>query len=301
MAHKVNLPSVPPAPKIGLDVWMDKVLDLAETARKDFDADAVHDLRVALRRCRTMAETLSEVNPDPGWRKLKKASKPLFQNLGRLRDCQVERDWVKKIGGSGDAFRKHLLKTLADKEKHLKLDAAVELGRFERKEWKKLARKLGDRAQFFPLESVVFQRLAQSRAADAGELFHKARKGRSRVAWHRLRIGLKQFRYNVENFLPERYEAWYPELKSLQDLLGEIHDLDVLRTESYRHSDGWDPAVIELWLEKIESARKTRLEQVKLRLGDKDSPILRWRAGLQNGRALQPVPAAAAALVERPA
>ena len=83
---------------------MDKVLDLAETARKDFDADAVHDLRVALRRCRTMAETLSEVNPDPGWRKLKKASKPLFQNLGRLRDCQVERGWVKKIGGSGDAL-----------------------------------------------------------------------------------------------------------------------------------------------------------------------------------------------------
>jgi hypothetical protein len=105
----------------------------------------------------------------------------------------------------------------------------------------------------------------------------------------------------VENFLPERYEAWYPELKSLQDLLGEIHDLDVLRTESYRHSDAWDPAVIELWLEKIESARKTRLEQVKLRLGGKDSPILRWRTGLQNGRALQPVPAAAAALVERPA
>jgi CHAD domain-containing protein len=116
-----------------------------------------------------------------------------------------------------------------------------------------------------------------------------------------LRIGLKQFRYNVENFLPERYEAWYPELKSLQDLLGEIHDLDVLRGESQRHSEGWDPAVMELWLEKIESARKSRLDQVKLRLGDKDSPILRWRAGLQNGRALQPVPAAAAPLVERQA
>jgi CHAD domain-containing protein len=280
---------------------MDNVLEFAEKAREDFDADAVHDLRVALRRCRTMAETLSEVNPDPGWRKLKKASKPLFQNLGRLRDCQVERDWVKKIGGSGDAFRKHLLKSLADKEKHLKLDAAVELGRFERKEWKKLAKKLGDRAQFFPLESVVFQRLAQTRASEAAALFEKARKGKSRVAWHRLRIGLKHFRYTVENFLPERYEVWYPELKSLQDLLGEIHDLDVLRTESFRHSDGWDPAVIELWLEKIEFARKTRLDQVKLRLGDKDSPILRWRAGLQNGRALQPVPAAAAALVERPA
>jgi CHAD domain-containing protein len=280
---------------------MDKVLDLSVKAREEFEADAVHDLRVAMRRCRTMAESLSEVNPDPGWRKLKKASKPLFQNLGRLRDCQVERDWVKRIGGSGDAFRKHLLKALAEKEKRLKIDAAVELGRFERKDWKKLNKKLGDRAQFFPPESVVFQRLAQTRASEAAELFERARKGRSRVAWHRLRIGLKQLRYTVENFLPERYEAWQPEMKSLQDLLGEIHDLDVLRAESRRHSDGWDAAVIELWLEKIEAARKTRLDQVKLRLGDKDSPILRWRAGLQNGRALQPVPAAAAALVERPA
>lgn len=301
LAHKVNLPTLVPTPRIGLNVWMDKVLDCTDRAREGFDADAVHDLRVALRRCRTMADTLSEVNPDPGWRKMKKASKPLFQNLGRLRDCQVERDWVKKIGGPGDAFRRHLLRELGEKEKRLKLEAAVEMGRFERKEWRKWTKKLADKAQFFPLESVVFKRLAQSRLAEAAELFHRARKGRSRVAWHRLRIGLKRFRYTVENFLPERYQAWHPELKSLQDLLGEVHDLDVLRTESRRHSDGWDPAVIALWLEKIESARKTRLEQIRLRLTDKNSPIVGWRAALQNGRGLQPVPAPAAALVERPA
>jgi hypothetical protein len=80
-----------------------------------------------------------------------------------------------------------------------------------------------------------------------------------------------------------------------------VHDLDVLLAESRRHSDGWDPAVIALWMEKIESARKTRLEQVRLRLTDKQSPFVAWRAALQNGRGLQPVPAPAAALVERPA
>ena len=89
--------------------------------------------------------------------------------------------------------------------------------------------------------------------------------------------------------MPRRYEAWQEELKSLQDLLGEVHDLDVLRAESRRHSDGWDPAIVQLWMEKIESARKARLDQVKLRLLDKNSPLMRWQAGLQNGHALQPV------------
>jgi CHAD domain-containing protein len=290
VAHKA-LPTIVPTPKIGLDVWMEKVLDLSEKAREDFDIDTVHDLRVAMRRCRTMADTLSEVNPDPGWRKMKKASRPLFQSLGRLRDCQIERDWVKKIGGSGDAYRRHLLKQLGEKEKRLKLESAVAVGKFDRKEWRKWTKRLSDKAQFFPLESVVFQRLAQGRINEAVELFDRARKGRSRVAWHRLRIGLKRFRYTVENFLPERYGAWQSELKSLQDLLGEVHDLDVLRAESRRHNLGWDPAVLALWLEKIESARKTRLDQVLLRLGGGNSPIIAWRAGLQNGRALQPAPA----------
>ena len=40
--HKVNLPTLPPSPKIGLDVWMDKVLDLSDKAREEFDADAVY-------------------------------------------------------------------------------------------------------------------------------------------------------------------------------------------------------------------------------------------------------------------
>ncbi len=170
-------------------------------------------------------------------------------------------------------------------------------GKFERKDWRKSSRKLAEKAQFFPVESVVFQRLAQARLAESAELFGAARRGKSRVAWHRLRIGLKRFRYTLENFLPKRYEAVQDELKSLQDLLGEVHDLDVLRAESRRHSDGWDPAIVQLWMEKIESARKARLDQVKLRLLDKNSPLVRWRAGLQNGHALQPM--AAGPAVER--
>ncbi len=40
---------------------------------------------------------------------------------------------------------------------------------------------------------------------------------------------MKRFRYMVESFLPEKSEAWGEELSHAQDLLGEGHDLDVLR------------------------------------------------------------------------
>ena len=76
----------------------------------------------------------------------------------------------------------------------------------------------------------MFQRLALTRLNEAAELYQRARKGRSRIAWHRLRIGLKGFRYTLENFMPQRYQPWSEDLKRIQDLLGEVHDMDVLRS-----------------------------------------------------------------------
>ena len=71
MAHSIPISNGGTAKRIGLEAWMERVLLKAEEARHGWDANAVHDLRVALRRCRTMADALSEVNPGPGWRKKK--------------------------------------------------------------------------------------------------------------------------------------------------------------------------------------------------------------------------------------
>src|SRR5271155_2641587 len=159
MAHSIPLTTAIATKRIGLAVWMDRVLETSEDAHRGWNPDAVHDLRVAIRRCRTMAEALTEVNPAPGWRKLKKSTRALFHTLGVLRDTQVERDWAKKLGAPGDPIRRHLLRLLAQQEKKHRADAARSLDRFDRKDWRKWSRKLPAKAQFFPLESVVFQRL----------------------------------------------------------------------------------------------------------------------------------------------
>ena len=82
----------------GLRFWMQRVLEECKRVRQDFAADPVHDLRVALRRCRSMADGVMTIDPDKSWKLMKKASKPLFQALGELRDAQVMQKTVEDLG-----------------------------------------------------------------------------------------------------------------------------------------------------------------------------------------------------------
>jgi CHAD domain-containing protein len=268
---------------------MNRVLDMADQVGDKWDSDSVHDLRVALRRCRTMADALTEVNPSPGWKKLKKSTRDLFQALGQLRNTQVAKEWVKKLGAAKDPLRKRLLKVLDEKEKEAQKIAEKTLAQFDRKEWKKWSRKFPSKAAFFPVESVVFQRLALAKLNEAVELYQRARKVRSGAAWHRLRIGLKGFRYILENFLPARYEHSSKELKRMQDILGEVHDLDVLRPVVRKQASGLDPKILADWMTKIEKERKSRLEEFRTKTIDKESYWVFWHKGLEWGHNLKTV------------
>lgn len=267
----------------GLEVWMDRVLEAAPKVEPNWRKDEVHDLRVALRRCRTMGEALSEVSPGSRWRKIKKVSRKLFHATGDLHDTQVERSWVKKCAPAGDPVRRYMLRFLSHEEKKHRKIAAAALGAFDQKDWKKLKRKLQPKADFFPSGSVVFQRLALARLDEAAKLYEEAKRKRSSIAWHRLRIGIKHFRYVVENFLPERYEAWSADLKQVQDQLGDIHDIDVLRSKLRRHASKLDPQAMERWKEKLETERKSILKGFLAKSKGSDSPWAAWRSGFQQG------------------
>src|SRR5882724_10190358 len=62
----------------GLSFWMDRVVAELENVRSSPDADAVLDLRVAIRRCRSLASVMEEVDPDPAWQEMRKTVRKLF-------------------------------------------------------------------------------------------------------------------------------------------------------------------------------------------------------------------------------
>jgi CHAD domain-containing protein len=265
---------------------MDRVAERAEKVRESWDADAVHDLRVALRRSRTIAEASSEVNPSPGWRKLKRSTREMFHDLGELRDTQVQHALVKKLAPASDPLRRQMAAAFLRAEKKQRRSAEKSLDNFDRKDWKKLTKKLATKARFFPLNSVVFQRLALARLDAAMKLLQEARRRRSAAAWHRLRIGIKSFRYLVENFLPQRYDAWEDDLKQMQDYLGDVHDLDVLRQQIRRTAGKTKPELAAQWTEKIDRERKAHLQKFLSKSSGPESPWLAWRAAFQWGHTL---------------
>jgi CHAD domain-containing protein len=271
--------------KSGLGYWMERVLIEADHVARDFAPDPVHDLRVALRRCRSLAEGIQAIDPDPAWKKMRKMGKALFGSLGTLRDCHVLAEWTRKLGAADDPITAGLLEYCRLQELDLRMHAEQALNQFDRRQWQAWARTLSRRASRLRPGSEPFQSLALERWTQARRLEGPALKRGRSEAFHRLRIGLKKFRYVVENFLPEQHQQWPGGLKRVQDALGEIHDLDVLLETVERVGVLNSAETQEGWRQRIAAEREARVEQYRQEMKGRDGRSLWqvWRQGLPRG------------------
>jgi CHAD domain-containing protein len=296
-------------PKLGLRAWMERVLVECDRAAVGFDVDAVHDLRVSLRRCRSLADGLMAIDPDSSWKDMKKAGKKLFQALGELRDMQVMQEWIEKFddaagdaasrvstGNPGDLAGDHssgdwvglkLLTHARVREMECKQHAFKDLEQFDRKQWQQWTRTLPRRAARVRPGSVVYLHLALEKWTAAYDLHKHALRTRSQASWHQLRIGIKRFRYTVENFLPRQHALWGNDLKELQDLLGEVHDLDVLWAGAVGIQAFPDVESRERWRLKLNAERARRIARYREKMVGRQSLWRAWRADLPSGPQLR--------------
>jgi len=322
---------------------MGLVLDECENVAADFSADPVHDLRVALRRCRSLADGMIAMDPDPDWKGMKKAGKRLFQRLGDLRDVQVMMEWTETLhpasehsdtAGPEDSVQSispspnpqksdvesaetheaskndlehdrdsetahvpprrdpsahFLLEILKHREGEHKREARVALDEFDRKQWRQWSKTLPLRTIRVRPGSAVFKHLALERWTAARELHTRALRNRSQVAFHTLRIGIKRFRYIVENFLPVEHKVWSNDLKHIQDLLGEVHDLDVLWATALGCHVFSDSLSRKRWHARILQERTKRIDEYRQRTSGPGSLWDVWRAGLPQGKQIQEI------------
>ena len=301
----------------GLRYWMARVLEECEHVATDFSADPVHDLRVSLRRCRSLADGMMAMDPDREWKAMKKAGKGLFQRLGALRDVQIMMEWIEKLhpqpvettafvtlpespasgnsAGEGaratfaDPRAQALFQILQARENEQKGEARAALDEFDHKQWRQWSKSLPVRAARIRPGSAVFKHLALERWTAARELHTRAMRNRSQVAFHTLRIGIKRFRYIVENFLPVEHKAWSNDLKHMQDLLGEVHDLDVLWATALSCHVFSDDASRKSWHERIIEERTKRIEEYRQSTVGPNSLWDEWRAGLPQGKQIQQI------------
>ena len=290
--------SARPKPKLGLRAWMERVLVECDRAAAGFEADPVHDLRVALRRCRSLADGMMALDPDSSWKDMKKAGRKLFQALGELRDMQVMQGWIEKLNrandndpsapsASNDPVAVKLLDHVHLREAVCKQLALKDLNQFDRKQWRQWARALPRRAGRVRPGSVVYLHLALEKWTAAYDLHKHALRTRSQVALHQLRIGIKRFRYTAENFLPRQHALWGDDLKELQDLLGEVHDLDVLWATAIEIQAFPDAESRSRWREKLNVERGKRIERYREKMVGRQALWRLWRAELPAGPQLR--------------
>src|SRR5260370_10799015 len=212
---------------------MRRVVEECERVTSDSASDPVHDLRLALRRCRSLADGLMALDPDPDWKAMKKSGKRLFQRLGDLRDIHVMQEWIERFverapspatptsdqsppptsydsglhSGFGDPAAESLLTILKTREQEQEHEAHAPLEEFDRKQWRQWSKSLPARAARFRPGNPLFKHLSLERWTAARELYTRALRNRSQTAFHSLRIAIKRFGYIAGNLLPADHKA----------------------------------------------------------------------------------------------
>jgi CHAD domain-containing protein len=242
---------------------------------------------------------MAEVDDHRTWIKMKKVPRKLFRALGALRDLHVLAAWVKQLALADDPLRSKVLKVLEDREAgpHHQVRRAVKT--FDRQAWERLARRAPTRARLVTPNSLTAQCLALERYEEFRRLHARAVRTDSPAPWHALRVGLKRFRYAVEILLPERSAVWDERLGQIQGLLGEIHDLDVLRSRITQESDGIDVTSARSLRHAIATKRRECMGQYRHRMCGEGSLLREWRAGLPDGKAIEAATTARLRTTER--
>ena len=214
-----------------------RMLSKALPAATDGDAAALHAARVASRR---MRETLPLIARDNRGRKLERDMRRITRALGPVRELDVMAQMLEEFGESGTASRRAVAKLRHAIAKEREAVRAAMIRRLAHCDLDKLCRKTISAARKAEAKSSrkdARERLAraQARAARRAEQLEGAIEAASGIylpdRLHAVRIAVKKLRYAMEVVRELRRShatARIRSLKHAQDLLGRMHDLEVL-------------------------------------------------------------------------
>lgn len=222
-----------------------RLLEEADDARrawKQNDPEALHDLRVALRRLRSLVRAYDLYLDDSIRGKDRRRLKTLAAATGESRDRQVQLDILSRIDSPDEAERlalEWLLHRLRAAKRAAEDDVRRVIDDELPREHRRLARRLTRYRSVLdpedpdapePTLAFLAAGLITRLGADLESRLGEVRRERDQREAHDARIAGKRLRYVIE---PLRAEvplagAIVDRLKALQDRLGDMHDADVL-------------------------------------------------------------------------
>ncbi|HOE64509.1 MAG TPA: CHAD domain-containing protein [Candidatus Sumerlaeota bacterium] len=239
--------------------------------------DDVHDLRVVIRRLRSLLVALKDISPKVKIRSLNNSLGNIMKPFGNLRDLHIQREiltaGIPMEEPLFDIYMRRLNKKIAKIESMLRkkiqsadmssIDNALSaLGEMEKislprsREMRAAARR---KIPHFISRSIMQKFLWKCFA-----FFPLIPNEEMKQEFHKLRIAVKKLRYKAEIFQPILKEDIPSEslalFRDIQDAMGETHDYDVTMENVADYFSKKKPEVLgspayKAWIEKAQSKR----------------------------------------------
>lgn len=231
---------------------LDRVAHEIHRAVKHADADAIHDVRVAIRRLRQCLDVFAPLLGSRASKKLSKKVRKILKAAGELRNLDIAIDLLKKArlartGPLVSAIRKDRVKFAKDFAQALaKFDNGDIVGK-----WRDGVIAPSHQTSF----TEDYRNILPAMAAEFFEAGERAADASADLdTLHKFRIKTKKFRYTLELFAPvfgKTLEMPMRVLRNLQQRLGDINDYaasgQILKDYRDSHS-----AVVDRALERLE-------------------------------------------------
>ncbi|PWU02261.1 MAG: hypothetical protein C5B51_21070 [Terriglobia bacterium] len=213
-------------------------------ANKSLGAEAVHELRVAIRRCTQALTVFKACFPRRELKKVRRELKQAMTAAGPVRDCDIAVELLSKtsVRGAG-ALSARFRSARKSKEKALAALVRRWSARRSISKWCEALELNAPRSCDGTVESTAGSMLRR-----LGKEYYRcgekaAARGASGEELHEFRIFAKKFRYSIELFssvYPGGLEEQTGQVKEIQSLLGTINDYNAVRTmvqESGKHPE----------------------------------------------------------------
>jgi len=203
--------------------------------RRKISADAVHELRIEMRRILALLDLLQQFHFAGEVRKPRKVFKRCLDAFDDLRDIHVQQQFLKPLWPAFPEARE-FRKLLRRQEKEFAAGVAGEIAKTKYTRWNRRLKTI-EKCLCRGTKGREGRTAGEVAAAAAERTFLRVTALRELVrrsdpkSIHRLRIAFKRFRYLCESlqpFLPEVTTASLKRMRNYQGAAGEVQDLVVL-------------------------------------------------------------------------
>lgn len=229
-------------------VRFDEVLRFVDAAIKPDNIKGIHDIRVAIRRLRSLIRDFAGIAKSRSLPRFAKELKTLAQRLGRVRDSDVLIRGIEQASKGAPNEMHEGLTALVSQFRHrrsrdlrsvvtsLSEEAIEEL----RKQMEAVCRAVVRQPGLFDSPNVR-REAHRTIGANLEDFLSKSGaiyRPTAAKGLHRLRIAAKRLRYSLEVHSAQfdgRLDKFATEMKKMQGLLGDLHDCDVWIDELRSH------------------------------------------------------------------